>query len=286
MPESASHKTAEIPLPRRVPKFDVRPARESDAPQIVRLLREGLSSKITACSIVGCSGYGALVRDSIARQDFGQTVWYVMTVEGTSVGGVAELRRSHDELLWSQAVIDEPLRGRGLWMSMLYHATRSAAAWDQATISLDVFDWDQRLRRCYLAFGFEDSFSRYWYRVPLPEPNGMPTGRWHTIQIEQADRIQAAYGFSEFSLATNAGVWKIGRLADQWFRVTDPAAVGDQELLRALHWLDPKRDILCFASPEDSTGSWPTGATRFACSYRMEAPLDLVLERMASCLAF
>ena len=90
----------------------------------------------------------------------------------------------------------------------------------------------------------------------------------------------ACSGFQQFSAATAKGVYSVGRLGRDWFRLTDSDGTDDRGLLALLSALDPARRILVIAKRESARRQVPSGRRVLYSGARLTAPIGIVLARL------
>lgn len=255
----------------------IRLAEAADAPRIVEILQEGIPADRLGRMIFGCPGIVDYMTDLLRRQDFSNSQWYVAEHESSGTLGVAEIRRTSSALFLNHIFVTPAARGSGAGTVLLRQALRLARDGDQSHIELDVFGDNHRVRGWYRGLGFLELYETWWVEMATVGQKPGQRSPWHTSGLGQADRIHASYGFSEFGLETRAGGYRVGRLGDDRFRVTDAAVLADPWALEALHILDGRRSLLCIDRATAFPQPLSPGAGIKATAYRMRAEVESVL---------
>ncbi len=264
--------------------MQVRLASSSEADRIVAILQANFARDRLGYTIYGASGIATYIRDLIEHQDHGGSLWYVLVDGDGSVQGFAEIRRDAKSLFLNHTYVNAPSRGPGVGTTLLYHAVVHARNAGQNRATLDVFDDNPSVRRGHRALGFREVDEFCWLDVPTAD-QPRPEATWYAHGVGQADRVHHVYGFSEFSLETAEGTYRIGRLGDGLFRATDPAVLTDPVARKALASLDARRRLLSIASAK-LLGSQLPGAVVRARAIRMAGEVDAVLESLGKFRAF
>ncbi len=103
---------------------------------------------------------------------------------------------------------------------------------------------------------------------------------WNLLLREypQAQACHRAYGFSMFSLVATGCEYKIGRLGDKWFRMSNVEASRMSEVRNILAHLDPSRRVLVSGAAASPPAEQAERAAQWC---RMTAELDAIQTRLA-----
>jgi len=265
----------------------VRPAEVPDASKIVEILRSEFPPTLLQYTIFGCRGIERFVEDSIGHQNVGDSRWYVLCREDSaSPIGFTEIRRAVDRLFINHGYVVPSARGPAVGPSLILHGLTEARNFGQTRVDLDVFHDNYTVRRGHRALGFKELHEQVWLEV-APAASACADGRpWHTSGLGLADRTHEHYGFSEFSLHTSSGSFRIGRLGSHLFRTTDAAVLSDPCALHALKTLDARRNLLCIDKAEAVPSTLPEDAIELTRNLRMTAQFDQVVQRLSQFQTF
>ena len=141
--------------------LEIRPARAEDAPEIVRLIRDGTDSSIIDKLIYSCAGAPDYVRLLIEAGGMTNRRYFVATRDDRVVS-CADFTVSL-EALWLKYVATDPqARRQGLGKALLRYALASLHD-RQASVELDVSVENAAALRWYDALGFTPAAqSTYW----------------------------------------------------------------------------------------------------------------------------
>lgn len=258
--------------------FTIRRAEVHDVPRIVALLRNGVPEHLLGYTILGCRGIGKFLEDSIGPNERSAKTSYLVCVSQDDLVGIAEIRTTPELLFLNHIYVTAPLRGQGLGTRLLGEALRSAEKPARKSIQLDVFAERIAAKTWYESLGFSKLYEQVWLEMPLSKSeNHQPSTANGLAEARQTHR---AYGFSEFSLSTPTRSYRVGRLGDHLFRVTDGRVLDDASALSALARLDPHRTLLCITQADAVAHGAPARKTVKARSLRMAADPAVVLQRL------
>jgi GNAT superfamily N-acetyltransferase len=194
--------------------------------------------------------------------------------------GAAEWRIVDDALFLNSIAVSPAYRGRGYGAALLADGLDLPA--DRDHVRLDVFAEEERSKAWYRDLGFSPCGSRTWWRMPL---NAGPTSdrdasSWSWVDMADADRQHARYGFSRVSLCTPTSTYRIGRLGPSLFRLTSPDALTDPTVWTALRSLDSTRDVL-YLPPATTTRDNPPGPAARTCAKSIRLSISRNCLRLA-----
>ena len=258
--------------------FTIRRAEVHDVPQIVTVLRNGVPERLLPYTILGCRGIGKFLEDTITRDERSPKTSYLVCVSRNDLVGIAEIRTTSKLLFLNHIYVTTPLHGQGLGTRLLREVLRSAGNPDQKSIQLDVFAERLAARTWYESLGFSTLYEQVWLEMPLAKCRDHQPSTANGLA--EAQQIHRAYDFSEFSLSTRMRSYRVGRLADRLFRVTDGRILTDASALEALATLDPHRNLLCIAQADTVAHVAATQKIVKAGSLRMAADSAGALGRL------
>lgn len=255
-------------------------ARPEDSDAIVGILQAGFPNDLLPYTIFGCAGINAYIRDTIKNQNFGESSLYYVCIDKGEPSGFAELRRTFTTLFLNHIYVLPAARSIGMGRRLLTYGLIQTRSLNQDHLELDVFTDNRRAALWYESLGLKTSYEQSWLKLSISSLAERRDRNWISSGLSQADRLQDCYGFSQFSLQTQAATYGIGRLGESLFRSTDLSILKDSAALGALQYLDPARDLLCIghgiALPDELTA----GARKLAESRRMAGSIETVLERL------
>lgn len=251
-------------------QIELRPATVDDAIAIVDIIRSGFAPELLDKFIFGCAGISRYVREQIIASDQGGETRFTMVARSGTPIGCCELRRLRDRLFLNYIAVLPDARSAGLGRRLLHAGIDRTADASHKTISLDVLEGNRVAVDWYRSLGFERGHVTEWWELPIAASN-VDAGTWVT-GLPQASVCQEAFGFSRVTVSTANGTWEVGLLGASWFRITEPAALEDPNLLATLHRLDPDRELLALL-PEGALPRAARRATRATGTHRMTMDL-------------
>lgn len=248
--------------------METRFAEPRDAARIAELFSSSFHPDQAQLLIYGCKGAAEYVRMQIAAAIPNAESAYFVAHAPDGLIAAAELRRRPGGLLLGYIAVDPCHRGRRAGAA-LFAAAGGMSGVNSGRIGLDVFHDNLRARDWYTRLGFVPTAAAEF--VELQPPREADDGSAYVAGLPQADLCQERFGFSRFDLITRQATVSVGRMGDDWFRLTDPDAAGSPVVFRALRRLDPRRRIFGVL-PADSAP--PAQVLRLlAKTYRMETDI-------------
>lgn len=227
-------------------------AREDEAPAILGLFSSLFPAERQRWVPLGSPGALAYLCETISRQDVGgENVWVV--ARDGAVAGCAEIRRAPDRLFLNHVLVRADLQGQGVGRRLLGAAFGTLARPGMREVMLDVFSDNARARAWYERLGFQTLSVTRWENVPWPGA-ASACGQWSLTGLPQADCVHARYGFSMFDLTTSSGVYQVGRLGPELFRLSDERALKDSDAWAALRAVGPERAVLLLRRVAEGPG--------------------------------
>jgi ribosomal protein S18 acetylase RimI-like enzyme len=250
-------------------------AAPDDADAILDIVSRTLPAPVLACTPLGgakaCAYLTALIEH---RRTGADRVWTVMRTDEDAVVGFIEIRLAIEDLFINHIHIRPEWQGHGIGSRLLRESLEMLNSPSIQRLELDVFvpenlrayDWYSRL-------GFTPLHRSAWMMTPLPPGNTL--SRFHIRGLAQALCLQAEYGFSQFTVQTEQGVYEVGRLGESLFRVSEPYLLADPGALAALHQIAPASRLLIIGK-EALFGTNPAPLQTLATSVRMAAEFGAV----------
>lgn len=259
-------------------EIEVRAAVPEDAEQMAQVMRGGFEDKWIRLSIYAYHGIADFIRQQIRIADMGADTVYAVAVSGSRVVGVVEMRRTPAALFMGYISVAPEARSAGVGKRLIAAAAAIAGPIGRQTMELDVLDIEDGAKTWYERMGFVMRYRGRWWLQPLEKPAQPAMGL--LCNYPQSETCHARYGFSTLNIRTAQGDYSIGRLGDELFRITQPAALTDPGVLTALCTLDSSCRVFSIL-PDDQTPPIMSKAAEPLAGYcRMSASLDELLSRL------
>jgi len=257
----------------------IRMARPADAASIVGLFASSFAPAVVTAMLYGCPGASEFVRILVSLPlPLAERLYFVADVADQVVGCI-ELRRVTSGLFLSYIATAPEYRRQGLARRLLAKGIGASDADYGTTFSLDVFADNAAAERWYRDLGLTTQGESDWWRLPVEHATaGAEDAVVH--DFPQAEAIHQRFGFSEFRVATEQGPVRVGRLGDQWFRLTDPGCLANSALHSVLRRLDPRREIVAILPTGALPASLQRAARLMVRSCRMECSLRIVARHL------
>jgi len=274
------------------PRYTLRPANAREAPAVAALLRTAVPESVRPLTILGQDGVAAWIARAIRgaehSSDGPEPTFLVAAAKG-SICGAAEWRRYDKTLFLNSIAVDPSHQNRGVGTQLLQWGLRTFDG--MSDVALDVFRDNRAVRTWYGRIGFQTTTSRRWLVGPLDAGIEVSVGNPANADasgIRLRNETDAAadherFGFStlRFEVQDPSGppCHEVGRLGDDYFRITDAATARARPIRAALLTLDSSRSLLYLPPPSSSTPDVffpPEQTTCRAESLRMSAPISVV----------
>ncbi len=258
----------------------VRLALPDDSERMAEIFRACFRQDLLPYTILGAPGLENYLRDLITLQPRGgSSLFLVYEQDGTAVG-VAEFRRLPSAIFLNHIYVLSSLRGQGVGKALLLAGIEATRDLEQQDFALDVFADNHPARSWYESLGLGFASEHLWIQLSLPLGAQSDNHWWTLLDLPQADRVQAAYGFSQFRLQTRSGTYSVGRIGDSLFRTTDVELLDDVAALAALSHLDDRRDLLLVCEPDEWVEKAEQPGAILAQSHRLTGTTAGVLSRL------
>jgi GNAT superfamily N-acetyltransferase len=245
---------------------------------IAEVIRYGFDPLIQEAVIYGCAGISRFVRDQIEMpRAVADRTFTVALLSGTVVGCV-EMRSTAGGLFLNYISVIPAMRSRRVGATLLAHAIRNARRAGKTQLTLDVLTSNQAARSWYERLGFSCESTSEWWDLSVPEMEQPRDGL--VLGFPQAQASHARFGFSQFTVSTDAGTFPIGRIGDRWFRVTRSAALEQPAVFEVIGCLDPARRLLAIVGEGTLPPRLRAHGGLLASTVRMSAELDPLLGRL------
>ena len=275
------------------PQYILRPARAHESSAVAALLRNAVPESVRPLTILGQDGIDEWIADSIRAtsdsSDRPDATFLVATTEG-SICGAGEWRRYDQTLFLNGITVDPAHRQRGLGTQLLRWGL---SEFDKTSrVALDVFRNNLVARNWYEKLGFRVEATRKWLICPLTAALDLPNEdrpsnvsavpsnvRLRNAADANADHERFGFSTLHFEIQGSSGhqSHEVGRLGDDYFRITDTATARALPIRAALLALDPSRSLLFLTSASLSDSDLPFLMEQTKChaeSLRMNAPFS------------
>lgn len=257
----------------------IRPARVEDAEGIVRVIHSGFEPAELSLMIYGCHGIERFIALQVEQAAIGRSSYYTVVADDVGrVVGCTEVRRIPDGIYWNYLSVDPDHRAGGLGRALIRTALEEHPD-TSGTLRLEVLERNVSAISWYERLGFEQVGTTESWSMPIADHPAAPEAQ--VSGLPQAEICHEALGFSQITVTTAVGVYQVGRIGDDWFRITDGAALTDIGLAAALARLGERRVLAVIdagAVPADLTGR----GELIHRTFRMTVPLDTVRVALGS----
>ena len=258
------------------PDWTIRPADTADAADIVTIIRDAFPAQLLELFIYGCSGIAKFIAEQISVQEHGGDTHYSVATAGSEVVACAEVRRLPQRLFLNYIAVRPPFRTMGLGSHLLHNALSNHGLSDRGEIALDVFDFNADVHQWYERLGFRRHETTVWLQATLDENQPAPV---RLAGYAQAQACHREYGFSKFTVYTADRHDDVGRLGEDWYRLTDSEALASPGFAAGLKQLSPKRRLLLL-SKLGSQNIMLSNTREAARTHRLVASLNTLRQRL------
>ncbi|OES44984.1 GNAT family N-acetyltransferase [Domibacillus iocasae] len=180
--------------------------------------------------------------------------------------GFIEIRIMSDRLFINNFCVQKEARGRRVGEMLLQQTELLARSMNKKAVSLDCFLWNERAMDKYLKAGFHQVAHAHWFTSENQYRSEKDPALFLVEGYPNAEANQKEFGFSQFQIRTENGIFSVNRLKENYFRVT----ANEQNLnyFNILSRLDQNRSLFIISpDSEPEAGSlWK----KVSSSVRME----------------
>jgi ribosomal protein S18 acetylase RimI-like enzyme len=205
---------------------------------------------------------------------------YVVGTVGGVVVGMCSWRHVSMTLQLNHVYLASDVRGQGLGTALVLDGLRRIRRPDEQQLSLDVFYDNPRARAWYRSWGMSPEHHVRWIQVPLPSEESQEVLGCTVLGLAESNERYLRYGFSQFTLSTASATYQIGRLGHGLFRANTGSILHNPAALQRLTRIDPRRQLLCVGSVEDTNELPSKAAKRIAESERLVSSCATILEHL------
>ncbi|MEC1526141.1 N-acetyltransferase [Neobacillus niacini] len=235
-------------------KLRIEPLKSKDAHLIPKLIESGMDKGIFKLTIFSSKGYGAYLEKLLTIPEEHRRVKLYGAFVGDQLAGYTEWRIFENSLFLNNIYVFPDYQGLGLGKSLLEeHGNKLMEEYRKSSITLDVFNNNAKAMSWYEKIGFVKQESINWN---VGEQLAITPNSAFECYIENypnAEAEQKAYDFSLFTCSTKNGIYQIGRIKNQFYRLTNTESLNNADLLHCLYQVDPKRKILLLSNEEFSS---------------------------------
>ena len=249
-------------------KIDIQPLHRKDAQYIPKLIESGINKDILFLTIYHSKGYEEYLKTLLTIPEGNRRIkFYGAFVDG-HLAGYSEWRIYEDGLFLNNIFVSPEYQGLGIGKLLLVnHGKNLLDQNGKSIMSLDVFEHNTGALRWYKRLGFVRNYSTDWFIGEQPSfAYDHNADHCYIENYPIAEAEHKAYNFSMLTCSTKEGVYQIGRLQNQFYRLPNIHSLNDDDLLHCLFQSDPKRKLLLLTSEEFSSQSKLTLACK---SFRM-----------------
>ena len=227
-------------------KIRIEPLQIKDAHLIPKLIGSGMKKDIFPLTIFSSNGYEVYIKNLLTLPEKNRRVKLYGAFVDDRLAGYTEWRVFEEGLFLNNIYVFPEYQRFGIGKSLLVkHGNRLLDEYGKHKMSLDVFDHNEEAISWYEKIGFVRNDSTYWYIGEQPAlARSNCTYDCYIENYPNAKAEHEAYEFSMFTCSTKNGVYQIGKLNNQFYRLTDSNALYDHDLLNCLLQLDSKRKLL------------------------------------------
>jgi GNAT superfamily N-acetyltransferase len=226
-------------------KLRIEPLKSKDAHLIPKLIESGMDKDIFSLTIFSSKGYEAYLEKLLTIPEENRRVKLYGAFVGNHLAGYAEWRIYENSLFLNNIYVFPEYQGLGLGKSLLEkHGNKLMEEYRKSSITLDVFNNNAEAMRWYEKIGFVKQESINWFVGEQLTITRNSTFECYIENYPNAEAEQKAYDFSMFTCSTKNGVYQIGRIKNQFYRLTNPESLSNDDLLHCLYQFDPKRKLL------------------------------------------
>ncbi len=247
--------------------LNIRIAKSEDATAITTVMHDGFNEKFLAVLIYGCAGIDKYIKSLVNMPQKISDTTYVVAEIGEKIIGCVEFRYVGNNVFLNYISIASGYRNNGFGSKLLKKALRITSDRNADRMFLDVFEYNDLVRKWYNRLGFDIEYLNYWWIMDVPLVKRCLPGM--VIGYTHSEACQKAYGFSNLTVQTTIGKHTVGRLENRWFRVSSIAALTDKELHVTLNKLDDTMRFLAILKEGALTADLEGSAAVYTRSTRM-----------------
>lgn len=256
----------------------IEPANSDHADAIREILVQGFPRYLLPYTIYGCEQYTVFLQDQIEIQNIGHNTQFVTYCEDGKLLGYVELRSLPDALFLNNIAVLPEAQGRGIGKELLAEAIKITRAPAHYLFELDVFVSNLRAKNWYHRLGMRSVYEQFWLKIPLLATDLCFDGWWNTPDLGLANQVHKYYGFSQFALQFDSTRYKIGRISNNLYRITENNILSNKAAVSVLATLDSERQLLYIGGAIE--GQLPESSTVLARSLHMQGELNTVLRNL------
>ncbi|HMS85850.1 MAG TPA: GNAT family N-acetyltransferase [Nitrospira sp.] len=232
-------------------------------------------------TIMGSSHLACYIADEITAKQGDEYV--VGTMQGQVIG-MCSWRHTGTTLQLNHLYLAPQFRGQGLGTALILDGLQRIRRSEEQKFVLDVFYDNPRARAWYRSWGMSPEYHTRWVQLPLPSGDSKEALQWTVLGMTESNARYLRYGFSQFTLSTTSATYQIGRLSHGLFRVSAGSILRDPAALQGLTRIDPRRQLLCVGSMDDTAEPLSKAARLIAESERLVSSCTTITEHLESSL--
>lgn len=222
--------------------------------------------------IYGQQGIESFIVDALPRPGLLQTRAYTVATEVNTdrILGFADfdIRNEFSPHLAYICVAAEA-QGRGIATSLIQHFLKAHPL--VRSLTLDVFEQNAAARSLYRKLGFLDGYRTAWHERSLPAQS--LDGEIGISNFPNLIASHQRFGFSMATVENSRDTFRIGRLGDGIFRISDPDIFADDRFLSRLRRIFPETHSALLISRSESFDTIPAPTRQILVSVNMQLTL-------------
>jgi GNAT superfamily N-acetyltransferase len=249
----------------------IEPLKPEHSQAIIKLLRSGMREELIRLTPYACKGYGHFLKQILTFQyPYNDRIMIGAFHQG-ELAGFAEWLYTHDACHLNNIYTSQRVQRKGIGTRLYQEGLQRAMKEGVSTLSLDVFSWNLKAHSWYKKLGFKKREERFWLLGPLQM--NLNKGKYAISNYPDGIACLKEYGFGKMIISTSQGVYPVLLLGDQYFKISNEAALLDNDFNAALHDIDSSREIIVFSSTKHISESY--GLSLVSKSIRMEKSLAI-----------
>ncbi len=184
---------------------------------------------------------------------------FIVAWENEHLTGYYHAVRQEQSLFLNYIAVASIAQGQGIGNLLLKHFERTAMDYGYKTVSLDVFESNQRAYKWYYGHNYQPSAVSYLARIAL---NTATTGSSYSVHysleaLESAQHEEKEKGFSKIDCECGPGHFTLGFIARHCCKLITYEGLKLSEVVAAInmHWRR-ERDELIISSPTEIPPNW------------------------------
>ena len=220
--------------------IQIKPLLVPDADCIPALTESGVRGAVFPLTIYSSPKYNQFVKNAMTNSS--QAKFFGAYYHDDFLG-FAEWRTTEEELFLNNIAISKESRGLGVGSFLYHNGISTLQTPSMKFLALDVFEENIEAKLWYERLGYELHDFTYWQVGQQQSDERFKKIDFHIANLQEAQEHHGKYGFSMLIIVTNQDQYRIGRINDNYFRISHEGLT-DCDLLGALYQIDRDRRLL------------------------------------------